>query len=150
MSDKPVDKTTVSLGLNVLLADYLYQKLRNYHWNVSGPMFFGLHEKFEELYTETALRVDEIAERVLSAGGRPVSTLKQHLELARLKEDDGTPNADEMVRTLQGDLECLNGALRKGSEEANKLGDVATANLLDGYADTQEKTVWMLRAFLAA
>ena len=151
-SAKQPAKTAVSQGLNQLLADYqvLYQKLRNYHWNVSGPMFFGRHAKFEELYTDAALKVDEIAERVLSMGGRPVSTLKGQLALARLEEDAGTPTSDEMVRTLQGDLECLNGALRVASAEAGKLGDVATANLLDGYADGQEKTVWMLRAFLAA
>ena len=152
MSVMQTDKTTVSQTLNLLLADYqvLYQKLRNYHWNVSGPMFFGLHEKFEELYNDTALKVDEIAERVLSVGGRPVSTMKAQLAMARLAEDEGDPSSDEMVRTLQGDLECLNGALRTASAEAAKLGDVATANLLDGYADSQEKTVWMLRAFLDA
>ena len=136
--------------LNTLLADYqvLYQKLRNYHWNVRGPMFFELHAKFEELYDEAALRVDEIAERVGTLGGRPISTLAGALEKARLKEDPGQAGPQEMVANLVADYERLNGHLREASRKAEKAGDAGTFNLLEGFADSQEKTVWMLKAYL--
>lgn len=136
--------------LNLLLADYQvhYQKLRNYHWNVKGPLFFGLHEKFEELYTGVAVKIDDIAERVLALGARPYSTLKEALENARLHEDAGSPDAETMVRTTMDDLGTLNAELRTTAKAASDAGDDATLNLLDPMADEQEKTAWMLRAFL--
>jgi starvation-inducible DNA-binding protein len=139
-------------ALNALQADYqvLYQKLRSYHWSVSGPMFFGLHERFELLYVEAAARIDELAERTLAVGARPVATLAEQLRLARLQEDPQPPGAEEMVRNLRADLERLNAELRAVAAQAGEAGDAATANLLEGYADAQEKTLWMLRAFLAA
>jgi starvation-inducible DNA-binding protein len=140
----------VSDGLNLLLADYQvhYQKLRNYHWNVKGPLFFGLHLKFEELYTAAALKVDALAERVLALGGHPLSTLKDQLAHARLAEDDGSPDAEAMVRTTMDDLGRLNDALRETARVAGAAGDDGTVNLLDPMADEQEQTAWMLRAFL--
>ena len=79
MAQKTLDKQ-----LNELVATWsvLYTKLHNYHWYVSGPSFFTLHTKFEELYNEVTLNLDEIAERILSKGGKPVATLKEHLELS--------------------------------------------------------------------
>ncbi len=141
----------VTKELNLLLADYqvYYQKLRNYHWNVRGPRFFELHLKFEELYNGAALKVDELAERVLALGEKPYSTLAEQLEHARLSEDAGDPDAEAMVRNLVGDIETLNGALRHTSEAASGAGDAATMNMLDGMADEQEKTAWMLKAFLS-
>ena len=136
--------------LSALQADYqvLYQKLRNYHWNVKGPMFFELHAKFEELYLETALHVDELAERIVALGQRPVSTLAGVLELARLSEDDSTSDPKQMVANLLSDYEALNSSLRAASKEAESGGDSATFNLIEGIADGQEKTAWMLRAYL--
>lgn len=141
----------VQQHLNLLLADtqVLYQKLRSFHWNVKGPMFFELHAKFEELYLETANHVDEIAERVLAVGGKPVSTLAGALEIARLKESDGDLGAQEMVAQLTEDYATLNGSLREGSKQAEAEGDAATFNLLEGMADGIEKTNWMLRSYLA-
>ena len=138
-------------ALNVLLADYqiLYQKLRSYHWNVQGPMFFELHAKFEELYLDAAQKVDELAERILAVGGRPVSSLKGALKLARLKEDEGGLPAAEMVANLVDDFGALNVELRAAAKLAASDNDAATFNLLEGMADGQEKTAWMLRAFLA-
>ncbi|MDJ0973779.1 MAG: Dps family protein [Planctomycetota bacterium] len=136
--------------LNVLLADYQvwYQKLRNYHWNVKGPLFFGLHEKFEELYLDAAVKADELAERVLALGTKPLSTLREALDHARLAEDDGSPSAETMVQNLVSDIGTLNQALRATAKAAADSGDDATMNLLDPMADEQEKTAWMLRAFL--
>ena len=138
--------------LALLLADYqiLYTKLRGYHWTVSGPLFFGLHAKFEELYEGAAEKVDELAERLAARGARLPVTLKEQLALARLKEDANHPAAIDMVRHVAADLETLHTSLRSLAESAAKSGDVATQNLAQGYSDEQEKTLWMLRAFLAA
>jgi starvation-inducible DNA-binding protein len=134
-----------------LLADYqiLYAKLRAYHWTVTGPLFFGLHAKFEELYDDAALKVDALAERLAARGARPPLTLKDQLALARLSEDGGQPSANDMVRNVAADLETLNVSLRALEQAATKAGDAATQNLAQGFADGQEKTVWMLKAFLA-
>lgn len=138
-------------SMNGILADYhiYYQKLRNYHWNVKGVEFFALHKMFEELYDEVSERIDEIAERILSSGGKPVSTLKEYLEIASLKEDAGSPDSKQMVKNIIGDLTAINASLRKAVEQANDAGDIGAANLLEGYADEQEKTLWMLNAFMA-
>lgn len=142
--------TTVQTSLNAVLADYqiFYQKLRNYHWNITGQHFFVLHEKFEELYIEVADRIDEVAERILKAGSRPLSTYQSYLDTAELKEDAGIPEASVMVSNIADDLAALNQKLRKVVEQAQEANDIASANLLEDYADAQEKTVWMLRAFL--
>ena len=143
--------STMADQLNTLLADYQvhYQKLRNYHWNVRGPLFFGLHLKFEELYNGAALKVDEIAERVLALGAKPLSTLASQLEAATLTEDAGDPDAKEMVANLLADLESLNASIRAAVKAAGEAGDDATVNLIEPFADEQEKTAWMLKAFLA-
>ena len=138
--------------LHGLLADYqvLYAKLRGFHWNVQGPLFFGLHAKFEELYTMTAERTDAVAERLAALGERPVASLATALERTSLEEDADVREATEMVRAIHGDLETLNTRLRKLASKAGEADDTATQNLLDGFADEQEKEAWMLRAFLAA
>lgn len=143
-------KNDLNQSLARLMSDYqvLYQKLRNYHWNVTGPLFFGLHAKFEELYLDTAEKVDGIAERLAARGQRPPSTLAEQLELARLDEDPKIPAAESMVANIVADLGVLNGHLRSASKLADESGDQAAMNLLDGFADEGEKTAWMLRAFL--
>ena len=141
---------SISEQLNRLQSDYqvLYQKLRNYHWNVVGPQFFGLHPQFEAMYTEVAVHIDNIAERTLAIGVKPaVTTLAGQLKLASLKEDETSPEAAIMVANLKSDLENLNRSLRALSKSAGEAGDIATVNLADAIADAQEKTVWMLRAF---
>lgn len=137
-------------SLHMIQADYqvLYQKLRSYHWRVTGPMFFGLHQKFEELYDDTALKVDEIAERIVTQGGRPLSTLAEVLEHTSLAEDGSENDARKMVENLVGDYESMNAGLRSAAEQAAAAGDSATVNLLEAMADGQEKTAWMLRAYL--
>lgn len=137
-------------SLNSLLADHqvLYQKLRTFHWNVTGPHFFGLHAKFEELYTAAAETVDQLAERVVALGGRPLGTLQAQLATARLKEADGIPAATAMVAALADDYRALIGAARDLGETASAVDDSATANLAEDMADGYEKTAWMLRAFL--
>ncbi len=143
--------STVVPALNGLLADYQvhYQRMRAYHWNVKGPRFFELHAKFEELYTAAALKVDALAERILALGGEPLATLRAQLEAASLKEDPQTHvGAEALVKATIRDFEALNGSLRKTARAASQAGDDATFNLLEPMADEQEKTMWMLKAFL--
>lgn len=142
--------TQIDQDLARLLADYqvLYAKLRAYHWTVKGPLFFGLHAKFEELYDDAAEKVDALAERLVARGGRPPLTLKDQLALARLAEDGGHPSASDMVRNVAADLEKLNGSLRALEQAASAAHDSATQTMAQGFADGQEKTIWMLRAFL--
>jgi starvation-inducible DNA-binding protein len=143
---------TIHEALISLQADYqvLYQKIRHYHWNVRGPQFFQLHPHFEQMYLATALKIDEIAERLLALGAAPLRTYAAVLKAARIKEDAALPSAQEMVRHLHADLLALNVHLRALAGAAEKAGDPATQNLAEGYADAQEKEAWMLRAFLEA
>jgi starvation-inducible DNA-binding protein len=141
---------SVTQALNVLQSDtmVLYQKLRSYHWNVTGQQFFMLHELFEKLYREVADVGDALAERALALGALPMRTLEEQLSIARLKEDRTTPDSRNMVRSVLVDLELLNASLRDLARQAQRDADVATTNLADGIADRNEKTAWMLRACL--
>ena len=99
-------KKTFDQELAALQADYhvLYQKLRGYHWTVSGPLFFGLHAHFEQLYEDVAEKIDAIAERLAARGARPPVTIKEQLALARLTEDVGPTAPLDMVRGIASDL----------------------------------------------
>ncbi|MCA8969399.1 MAG: DNA starvation/stationary phase protection protein [Planctomycetes bacterium] len=143
--------TDITNDLNQLLADHqvFYQKCRIYHWTVQGPLFFALHQKFEELYTEAALRVDELAERIVALGGRPIGTLAKQVSTSRLGEDGEARSAKAMVQNLIDDLEKLTLWLRETAADAGEANDSATLNMLEGFADANGKTMWMLRAFLA-
>lgn len=141
---------SIPTRLNQLLADYsvFYQKLRIYHWTVKGPMFFQLHNKFEEMYDAAALAVDEIAERIVGIGARPLGRLADFVSTSSLSEADGSPEASEMVRNLIADQRSLVAGLRQGSSEAAEAGDTLTANMLEEMADAEEKSAWMLEAYL--
>ncbi|MGE7624999.1 Dps family protein [Viridibacillus sp. NPDC096237] len=136
--------------LNQLVASWsvLYTKLHNYHWYVKGPSFFTLHEKFEELYNEAATHLDEIAERILTLGGQPVATLKEHLELSNVKEATGNESTNEMVVAVISDFEIVMKSLKSGMDEAAKEEDDMTEDLLNAIYQSLEKHVWMLKAFL--
>lgn len=141
---------SIPTRLNQLLADYsvFYQKLRIFHWTVKGPMFFQLHVKFEEMYNAAALSVDEIAERIVGLGARPLGRMADYVSASTLSEADGSPDASEMVRALIADQRSLVSGLRAGSAEAADAHDALTANMLEEMADTEEKTAWMLEAYL--
>ena len=143
-------KKTLNNQLNDLVATWsvLYTKLHNYHWYVSGPSFFTLHAKFEELYNETTLTLDEIAERILALGGKPVATLKEHLEMSLVKEATGKESAEEMVQTIINDFSVMMDALNKTMETAAEMGDDRTEDLLNAKFQSLEQHSWMLSAFL--
>lgn len=136
--------------LNELVATWsvLYTKLHNYHWYVNGPSFFTLHTKFEELYNEVTLNLDEVAERILSLGGKPVATLKEHLELSLVKEATGKESTEEMVEAIISDFNTIMKALKKAMDKAADDGDDRTEDLLNATYQSLEKHAWMLNAFL--
>lgn len=147
--DKP-DREAIAGGLSHLLADSytLYLKTHNFHWNVSGPMFRTLHLMFEEQYTELALAVDVIAERIRSLGFPAPGTYKQFVDLSSIKEDQGVPEAKDMIRLLLEGQEAVVRTARSLYHVADKADDEATADLLTQRIQTHEKTAWMLRSLL--
>ena len=104
----------------------MYIKLHNFHWYVKGEQFFTLHEKFEELYTETATIIDDLAERLLALEGKPVATMKESLELSSIKEADGSETAKDMVASLVSDFDTLTAELKEGMDAAGEAGDETT------------------------
>jgi starvation-inducible DNA-binding protein len=141
---------SVPSSLNLLLADttVFYQKLRHYHWNVQGQKFFELHVKFEEIYDKWVLFIDEIAERIIALDTVPLHTLDSMLKHATLKEDEETPEGQEMVNRIIADLLALRDSIDKVIGAAEESGDRTTANILDGIRDGLEADLWMLKAWL--
>ena len=137
--------------LNNLLSSYqvYYQNLRNYHWNISGKHFFDLHEKFEDLYNDAKLNIDEIAERILTLRLKPVSTLSTYLERSEIKEFV-TSDANEMVKAILENHRILIEHMRKVILLASENGDEGTIDMISGFLSNIEKKSWMLDAWLAS
>ncbi|WP_077210562.1 Dps family protein [Bacillus dakarensis] len=136
--------------LNVQISNWniLYTKLHRFHWYVKGPLFFTLHEKFEELYNEAGLVVDELAERLLAIGGEPVATMKEYLETATLTETNNETKASEMVAALVTDYKAIKEQLVQLAELAEENNDVITNDLAVGLIEKIDTHVWMLTAYL--
>lgn len=144
------DRETIAEGLSHLLADTytLYLKTHNFHWNVTGPMFQTLHLMFETQYTELALAVDVLAERIRSLGFPAPGTYKQYIKLSSIKESEEIPEAKEMIRQLLEAQEAVVRTARSIFPAADKANDEATADLLTQRIQIHEKTAWMLRSLL--
>ena len=143
-------KTKDTVGeLNILLSDYqlYYQKLRNYHWNIVGQNFFDLHEQFEEMYDDAKLKIDEIAERILTLRFQPESNLTTYLKLSNIKESSSDVTDKEMVTNLLDDHGTIIKQMRKTTEVADANGDEGTIDLIGAYIRELEKTSWMLDAW---
>jgi starvation-inducible DNA-binding protein len=143
-------KNELTQTVNKQIANWtvLYIKLHNYHWYVSGPEFFTLHAKFEELYNEAALHIDELAERLLAMDDKPVATMSGALELASVKEASGNESATDMVASIVEDYSTMIMELKKGMELAEEVNDETTSDLLLSIHAGLEKHVWMLNSFL--
>jgi starvation-inducible DNA-binding protein len=137
-------------GLSRLLADSytLYLKTHNYHWNVTGPQFTTLHALFETHYTELALAVDEIAERIRALGHRAPGSYAEFAELSVVEEDRDSPNASEMIARLVAGQEAVVRTAREVIKLASAAGDEPTADLLTQRMQAHEKNAWMLRSLL--
>jgi starvation-inducible DNA-binding protein len=142
---------TIANVLNQQVANWtvLHMKLHHFHWNVKGPHFFTLHAKFEELYTESAARIDLLAERMLAIGGKPVSTLADIIRLASIKEATVEQLAEQMTASIADDFKQLVGELKQGIKIADSYGDEVTEDLLIAIQTDLEKQIWMLNAFNA-
>jgi len=138
-------------SLNVQLANWsvLYVKLHHFHWYVTGPHFPVLHAKFEELYDMAALKLDELAERILAIEGKPVSTMKEFLELATIKEANKAKDENDMLAATIADLKELIEGLQKSAELAEEAKDTATSDVLTTQVEELQKQVWMLRSTLS-
>jgi starvation-inducible DNA-binding protein len=143
--DTEKTKKTVKV-LNTLLADYhlYYQKLRNFHWNIIGENFFDLHIKFEEMYNDTLIKIDEIAERILTLRFQPVSNLSDYIKMSEIKESPSEVKDIEMIEILLEDHGKLLIQMRKTVGIADDGGDEGTIDLLGAYIRELEKTSWML------
>jgi len=144
------DRKKIADGLSRLLADTytLYLQTHNFHWNVKGPMFQTLHLMFETQYTELALAVDLIAERIRALGFPAPGTYAEFVELSSIKEVRGVPSAEEMLSTLIAGQEAVVRTARKIFSILDEAHDEASADLLTQRMQMHEKTAWMLRSLL--
>ncbi|MFB3090826.1 MAG: Dps family protein [Gammaproteobacteria bacterium] len=144
------DRQNIADGLAKVLADSytLYLKTHNYHWNVTGPMFNTLHLMFEGQYTELATAVDEIAERIRALGIAAPGSYKAFAQLTEIEEEEGIPNADEMIQQLVIGQETVVRTARSILPVVDAANDEPTADLLIQRMQIHEKNAWMLRSLL--
>ena len=145
-----MSETQTTEKLSRLLADsyVLYLKTHNFHWNVTGPMFTTLHTLFETEYTELALAVDEIAERIRALGAFAPGSFAAYGALATVTEAQGVPKATEMIRQLVDDQARVVAAAKEVVKAAEEAGDDATADLGIRRIQVHEKNSWMLASHL--
>ena len=146
--DENKTKSTVE-QLNILLADYqlYYQKLRNFHWNVEGINFFDLHEKFEEMYEDAKIKIDEIAERILTLRNKPSSNLSEYLKISNISESSNNLDDRNMINTLLEDHGKIILQLRSVLKAADNAEDEGTIDFIGTYIAELEKTSWMLEVW---
>lgn len=137
-------------GLNRLLADYMmfYQNTRGLHWNIKGEKFFELHLKFEELYTDLLLKVDEVAERILTLGATPLHTFDDYESVTQVKSVKNVSDGRKGVQAILAAFQVIITQQRGLLELAADAGDEGTNALMSDYIRQQEKLVWMYSAYL--
>ena len=147
---KSSDRKKIVDGLAELLADSytLYQMTHNFHWNVTGPQFNSLHQMFMTQYTEQWTALDLIAERIRALGYPAPGTYRQFAKLASIKEVEGVPKAEDMIRHLVKAQEATAKTARKLFPVVDSANDQPTADVLTQRIDVHEKTAWMLRSLL--
>jgi starvation-inducible DNA-binding protein len=136
--------------LNALLANYsiFYQNTRGYHWNIKGEKFFELHLKFEELYNDLFLKIDEVAERILTLGYAPHHKYSEYKNTAEIAESNQVSNGIKTVEDILNSFKIIITAQRELLSLSAEAGDVGTNALMSDYIRAQEKSVWMYSAFL--
>ena len=136
--------------LNALLANYsiFYQNTRGFHWNIKGEKFFELHLKFEELYNNLLLKIDEIAERILTLDTAPGHRYSAYQEIAEIKESLEVSDGIKAVENILNSFRVLITLQRELLVMSAEIGDEGTNALMSDYIREQEKTVWMYSAFL--
>ncbi len=136
--------------LNILLSNFqvYYQNLRGLHWNIRGKKFFDLHVKFEELYNDSQLKIDLIAERVLTIGGTPLHTFSDYIDNSKLKVGKNISKDTEAVQLVIDSLVDLLKIERVILENSGKINDEGTNSMMSDFIVEQEKTIWMLKAWM--
>ena len=148
--DKNKSKELVSM-LNDLLANYqlFYQNLRGFHWNIKGRSFFELHLKFEEFYDDAVIKVDEIAERILTLEGVPLHTFEDYLAIASIKSVKKDKVGAESVMDVVANFSILIAKERAILTKAGNADDEGTASQMSDYITETEKTLWMLNSYMS-
>ncbi|MGB5190229.1 Dps family protein [Robiginitalea sp.] len=141
----------LAADLNFLLANFqtYYQNLRGIHWNIRGRSFFDLHTKFEELYNDTNLKVDMIAERVLTLGETPLHTFADYTRVSKVPVGKDVSKDEDAIRLIVDSLKELLVLERKILDDSDRAGDEGTNAMMSDFITEQEKTVWMMKAWLA-
>ena len=136
--------------LNQLLSDYqvYYQNLRGFHWNIKGRDFFELHVKFEELYNDTAVKIDEVAERILTLGETPLHSFGDYTNTSKINPVKNVSDGETCVKEIVGNLNYLVDLQKEIRKSAEDSDDQATADQLAAYIEEQEKTLWMYKSWL--
>lgn len=136
--------------LNDLLSNYqlLYINTRGYHWNIKGDKFFELHLKFEELYNNLVIKIDEIAERVLTLGGVPLHSFKDYLEHSEVKPAQNVSDGNTAMKNILDAFEILISKEREIFNIADDANDEGTSAMMSDYIREQEKLVWMYNSYL--
>ncbi len=148
---EPAATEAIAQALNGYLADLhvLYTKLHNFHWNVEGEAFYTLHEVLEGLYDAVHAEIDDVAERVLKIGHRPLASLADYMKNAGLHEEPSRAyKGTELVEILLKDYQHLVHSLRETINLAGEHGDEGTADDAVGMLKDKEKAIWMLTAYL--
>lgn len=144
------DSKQLAKKLNTLLANYhlFYQNARGFHWNITGDKFFELHIKFEELYTDSLLKIDEIAERILTLGHTPTHTFSDYVAASSIKEAKNVSDGKQAIKLILDGYSVLLPLERELLELSAKANDEGTNALMSDYIRQQEKLVWMYNAYL--
>jgi len=148
LNKKETENLTISL--NYLLANFqvYYQSLRGLHWNIKGKSFFELHVKFEEFYTDSQEKIDLIAERILTLGGRPLHTFEDYTKLAKVPVGKNVTNDVESIILVVNSLSELLKIERNILNESDEANDEGTNSMMSDFIAEQEKTIWMLNSWL--
>ena len=135
--------------LNVLLANFqmYYQNLRGLHWNIRGKRFFDLHLKFEELYNDSQLKIDLIAERVLTLDGVPLHTFEDYIKNNQLEIGKNIHNDEKAIELIVSSLSKLLNIERGILKKSGEIDDEGTNSMMGDFIVEQEKTIWMLKAW---
>lgn len=136
--------------LNTLLANYsiFYQNTRGYHWNITGEKFFELHVKFEELYNDLLLKIDEVAERILTLGASPTHNYTDYRKVATIKESKQVSDGIVAIKDILGSFHTVIALQRELLALSADASDEGTNALMSDYIRAQEKLVWMYSAYL--
>lgn len=141
---------TLAKKLNELLANYqiFYLNTRGLHWNIKGKEFFELHVKFEELYNDSVLKIDEIAERILTLGHVPMHTYTDYLKLSKIKEAKNVSDGTKAIKTILKGYDVLLPLERELLKLSEASNDEGTNSMMSDYIREQEKLIWMYRAYI--